>query len=72
LSQQQLHPGMNPDPVERGRELGHENAHGGQCVGTGGHCAIKDGRCSVKDAQCLVREGHCVGKDGRCAGARWR
>jgi hypothetical protein len=37
LSQQQLHPGMNPDPVERGRELGHENAHGGQCVGTGGH-----------------------------------
>jgi hypothetical protein len=24
-------------PGERGRQLGHENAHGGQCVGTGGH-----------------------------------
>jgi hypothetical protein len=31
------HPGMIPDPTERGRELGHENARGGQCVGTGGH-----------------------------------
>lgn len=37
FSQEQLHPGMNPDPVERGRQLGHENAHGGHCVGTGGH-----------------------------------
>jgi len=46
LSQQQLHPGMNPDPVERGRELGHENAHGGQSVGTGGHCVGKDGHCA--------------------------
>jgi hypothetical protein len=30
---------MNPDPAERGRKLGHENARGGQCVGTGGHGA---------------------------------
>jgi hypothetical protein len=28
---------MNPDPTERGRQLGHANARGGQCVGTGGH-----------------------------------
>jgi hypothetical protein len=28
---------MNPDPTERGRQLGRENAHGGHCVGTGGH-----------------------------------
>ena len=33
------HPGMSPDPVERGKELAHENAHGGQSVGTGGHGA---------------------------------
>jgi len=31
------HPGMSSDPVERGKELAHENAHGGQSVGTGGH-----------------------------------
>jgi hypothetical protein len=31
------HPGMSPDPAERGKQLGHENAQGGQCVGTGGH-----------------------------------
>jgi hypothetical protein len=31
------HPGMNPDPAERGKELGEENAYGGQSVGTGGH-----------------------------------
>jgi len=31
------HPGMNPDPAERGKELGEENAYGGSCVGTGGH-----------------------------------
>jgi hypothetical protein len=31
------HPGMAPDPAERGKQLGHENAHGGQSVGTGGH-----------------------------------
>ena len=37
LSEEQLHPGMNPDPVERGRQLGHENAYGGHSVGTGGH-----------------------------------
>ncbi|CAF1199322.1 unnamed protein product [Adineta ricciae] len=37
FSQEQLHPGMNPDPAERGRQLGHENAHGGHSVGTGGH-----------------------------------
>ncbi|CAF3345900.1 unnamed protein product [Rotaria sp. Silwood1] len=37
FSEQELHPGMNPDPTERGRQLGHENADGGQCVGTGGH-----------------------------------
>lgn len=37
FSEKELHPGMNPDPVERGRQLGHENAHGGRCVGTGGH-----------------------------------
>ncbi|CAF5067145.1 unnamed protein product, partial [Rotaria sp. Silwood1] len=34
------HPGINPDPVERGKQLGHENAHGGHCVGTGGHGQI--------------------------------
>lgn len=28
---------MNPNPGERGRQLGHENAHGGRSVGTGGH-----------------------------------
>ena len=37
FTDKQLHPGMNPDPAERGRKLGHENARGGQCVGTGGH-----------------------------------
>jgi hypothetical protein len=31
------HPGMSPDPAERGRELGEENAYGGTSVGTGGH-----------------------------------
>jgi hypothetical protein len=31
------HPGMSPDAEERGKQLGHENAHGGQSVGTGGH-----------------------------------
>jgi hypothetical protein len=31
------HPGMSPDPAERGAQLGHENAQGGQSVGTGGH-----------------------------------
>lgn len=31
------HPGMSPDPAERGKQLAHENAHGGQSVGTGGH-----------------------------------
>ncbi len=41
LTQEQQHPGMNPNPAERGRELGEENACGGQCVGTGGH-----GKCS--------------------------
>ena len=39
FSEQELHPGMNPDPTERGRQLGHENAHGGHSVGTGGHGA---------------------------------
>ncbi len=34
-------PGMSPDPAERGRELGEENAYGGHSVGTGGH-----GKCS--------------------------
>ncbi len=33
------HPGMSPDPAERGKQLGHENAQGGQSVGTGGHGA---------------------------------
>ncbi|CAF2853882.1 unnamed protein product [Rotaria sp. Silwood2] len=37
FNEEVLHPGMNPDPVERGRQLGHENASGGHCVGTGGH-----------------------------------
>ena len=31
------HPGMSADPAERGKQLGHENTHGGQSVGTGGH-----------------------------------
>ncbi|CAF0762391.1 unnamed protein product [Rotaria sordida] len=37
FSEEQLHPGMNPDPVARGKQLGHENAQGGHSVGTGGH-----------------------------------
>ena len=36
-SEDPSHPGMSPDPAERGKQLGHENAHGGQSVGTGGH-----------------------------------
>ncbi len=28
---------MNPDPAERGKELGEENADGEHCIGTGGH-----------------------------------
>ncbi|CAF2568745.1 unnamed protein product [Rotaria sp. Silwood2] len=39
FSQKDLHPGLDPDPVERGRQLGHNNAQGGRCVGTGGHGA---------------------------------
>jgi hypothetical protein len=31
------HPGMNPDPAERGKELGEENAYGAHSTGTGGH-----------------------------------
>lgn len=31
------HPGMSADPVERGKQIAHENFHGGQSVGTGGH-----------------------------------
>lgn len=30
-------PSMSVDPEERGKQLGHNNAHGGQSVGTGGH-----------------------------------
>ncbi len=37
FTQEQLHPGMNPDPAARGAELGRENAQGGHSVGTGGH-----------------------------------
>ena len=37
------HPGMSPDPVERGKQLGHENAYGGQSVGTGGHGTTSGG-----------------------------
>ncbi|CAF2910066.1 unnamed protein product, partial [Rotaria sp. Silwood2] len=37
LTQEQQHPGMNPDPAERGKELGEDNAYGGYSVGTGGH-----------------------------------
>ncbi len=37
FTQEQLHPGMNPNPAERGRQLGEENADGGHSVGTGGH-----------------------------------
>ncbi|CAF3398899.1 unnamed protein product [Rotaria socialis] len=37
FKQEELHPGMNPDPIERGRQLGHKNAYGGHSVGTGGH-----------------------------------
>jgi hypothetical protein len=39
LTQEKLHPGMNPDPAARGKQLGEENALGGQSVGTGGHAA---------------------------------
>ncbi len=37
FTQEQLHPGMNPNPAERGKQLGEENADGGHSVGTGGH-----------------------------------
>jgi len=37
FTQEQLHPGMNPDPAARGKELGEENADGENCIGTGGH-----------------------------------
>jgi hypothetical protein len=37
FSEQELHPGMNPDPAQRGAQLGHENAQGGKSIGTGGH-----------------------------------
>jgi hypothetical protein len=37
FTQQELHPGMNPDPAQRGRQLGRENADGVHSVGTGGH-----------------------------------
>lgn len=37
VSEKEMHPGMNPDPAQRGAELGHENAEGGHSVGTGGH-----------------------------------
>lgn len=37
FTEEQMHPGMNPDPAVRGAELGHENMEGGHCVGTGGH-----------------------------------
>jgi hypothetical protein len=36
-TQEELHPGMNPDPAARGAELGRENAEGYTSVGTGGH-----------------------------------
>ncbi len=39
-SEDSAHPGMSSNPEERGRQLGHENAHGGQSVGTGGHGTI--------------------------------
>ena len=38
-SEDPSHPGMSSDPAERGKQLGHENAQGGQSVGTGGHGA---------------------------------
>ncbi|CAF1317061.1 unnamed protein product [Rotaria magnacalcarata] len=37
FTEEQEHPGMNPDEAARGAELGHENAHGGHSIGTGGH-----------------------------------
>jgi hypothetical protein len=37
FTQAQLHPGMNPDPAQRGKQLGEENAEGLHSVGTGGH-----------------------------------
>ncbi|CAF4083122.1 unnamed protein product [Rotaria sp. Silwood2] len=46
FTQEQQHPGMNPDDAERGRELGEENAYGGHSVGTGGHG--KESGCSSR------------------------
>jgi hypothetical protein len=43
LTQEKLHPGMNPDPAQRGKELGEENAWGGHSVGTGGHGGVSGG-----------------------------
>ncbi len=45
FTQEQLHPGMNPDPAERGKELGEENAAGDHSEGTGGHG--KSSGCSM-------------------------
>ncbi|CAF4026568.1 unnamed protein product, partial [Rotaria sp. Silwood1] len=46
FTQEQQHPGMNPDYAERGKELGEANAYGGHSVGTGGHG--KSGGCSSR------------------------
>jgi hypothetical protein len=48
-TQEELHPGMNPDPAARGAELGRENADGYKSVGTGGHrhhsgCGVNCGK----------------------------
>ncbi len=37
---------MNPDPAERGRQLGEESADGEHCVGTGGHGIRNGGACA--------------------------
>ncbi|CAF2731225.1 unnamed protein product [Rotaria sp. Silwood2] len=42
FTEEELHPGMNPDPAARGAELGRENAQGNHSVGTGGHGVSED------------------------------
>ncbi|CAF3723579.1 unnamed protein product [Rotaria sp. Silwood1] len=51
FTEEEQHPGMNPDPAARGAELGRENAQGGHRVGTGGHGATRTQISQVKNVQ---------------------
>ncbi|CAF1306944.1 unnamed protein product [Rotaria sp. Silwood1] len=51
FTEEEQHPGMNPDPAARGAELGRENAQGGHSVGTGGHGATRTQISQVRNVQ---------------------